>query len=58
MDLRSLSGTPAEGKPFIISSKVPPVRVEGASIRPYEQKTDFASYELTPEGDTVKVYFE
>ncbi len=58
IDVRSLSGTPAEGKPFIISSKAFPVRVEGARIRPYEKKTDFTSYELTPEGDTVIIYFE
>lgn len=58
IDLRPLSGTPAEGKPFIISSIVAPVRVEGASIRSYEKKMDFASYELTLEGDTVRMYFE
>ncbi len=58
IDLRSLSGTPAEGKPFIISSIDVPVKVEGASIRLYERKTGFESYELSPEEDTVKVYFK
>ena len=58
IDLRSLSATPAKGKPFIISSTVAPLKVEGAKVRPYEQKTDFSSYELTPEGDTVRIYFE
>ena len=58
IDIHRLSGTPAEGNPFIISSIKAPVKAEGARIRPYEQKTDFNSYELTPEEDTVRVYFE
>lgn len=55
IDLSELQNTVAYGKPFIVSSVSEIKDCKGASVRLYERKSDFLSYELIPSSDRIVV---